>query len=155
MTTKIIQKIGICADHGGYELKEKIKVFLAENKFEVVDFGAKKLDNNDDFPDYVIPLATAVAAGEVYRGIAICGSGVGACIAANKIPKVRAALIVDYFSAHQGVEDDDMNLICLGGRITGNAIAQELIFTFLNAKFIGAERHLRRLRKIEKLEQNQ
>lgn len=155
MTTKIIQKIGICADHGGYELKEKIKVFLAENKFEVVDFGAKKLDNNDDFPDYVIPLATAVAAGEVYRGIAICGSGVGACIAANKIPKVRAALIVDYFSAHQGVEDDDMNLICLGGRITGNAIAQELIFAFLNAKFIGAERHLRRLRKIEKLEQNQ
>ena len=154
MTTKIIQKIGICADHGGYELKEKIKVFLAENKFEVVDFGAKKLDNNDDFPDYVIPLATAVAAGEVYRGIAICGSGVGACIAANKIPKVRAALIVDYFSAHQGVEDDDMNLICLGGRITGNAIAQELIFAFLNAKFIGAERHLRRLRKIEKLEQN-
>lgn len=144
--------IGICADHGGFDLKEKIKFFLKENNFDVVDFGAETLDNADDFPDYVIPLAKAVASEEVFRGIAICGSGVGACIAANKIAGVRAALITEHFSAHQGVEDDDMNLICLGGRITGFASAEELVLAFLNAKFIGAERHLRRLRKIQNLE---
>ncbi len=146
------QKIGICADHGGFELKEKIVAFLLENNFQSVDFGANELDIADDFPDYVIPLAKAVSAGEVFRGIAICGSGVGACIAANKISGVRAALITDYFSAHQGVEDDDMNLICLGGRVTGYASAEELILAFLKAKFIGAERHLRRLKKIHNLE---
>jgi len=147
-----LRKIGICADHGGFELKERMKFFLIENQFEPVDFGANQLDNADDFPDYVIPLAKAVAAGEVFRGIAICGSGVGACVAANKIPGIRAALITDYFSAHQGVEDDDMNLLCLGGRVTGYASAQELVLAFLNAKFIGAERHLRRLTKIQNLE---
>lgn len=147
------QKIGICADHGGFELKEKIKTFLMENQFQPVDFGAKHLDDSDDYPDFVIPLAQAVAAGEVFRGIAICGSGVGACIAANKVSGVRAALITDYFSAHQGVEDDDMNLICLGGRITGFASAEEFVLAFLNAQFIGAERHIRRLNKIEKLTQ--
>ncbi|QDP86547.1 RpiB/LacA/LacB family sugar-phosphate isomerase [Chryseobacterium sp. SNU WT5] len=145
-------KIGICADHGGFELKEKIVSFLIENNFQPVDFGAKQLDNSDDFPDYVIPLAKAVSAGEVFRGIAICGSGVGACVAANKISGVRAALITDYFSSHQGVEDDDMNLICLGGRVTGYASAEELVLAFLNAKFIGADRHLRRLKKIESIE---
>jgi ribose 5-phosphate isomerase B len=145
-------KIGICADHGGFELKEKIKSFLVESQFEPVDYGAMKLNNSDDFPDFVIPLAKAVASKEVFRGIAICGSGVGACVAANKIPGIRAALISDYFSAHQGVEDDDMNLICLGGRVTGYAIAEELVLAFLNAKFIGAERHLRRLEKIQNLE---
>ncbi|UKB86044.1 RpiB/LacA/LacB family sugar-phosphate isomerase [Chryseobacterium sp. MEBOG06] len=148
----VIRKIGICADHGGFELKESLKSFLTENKFEPVDFGATELNNTDDFPDYVIPLAKAVAAGEVFRGIAICGSGVGACVAANKISGIRAALITDYFSAHQGVEDDDMNLICLGGRVTGYASAEELVLAFLNAKFIGAERHLRRLKKIQNLE---
>ncbi len=145
-------KIGICADHGGFELKEKIKTFLAENQFEPVDYGAMELNNSDDFPDFVIPLAKAVASKEVFRGIAICGSGVGACIAANKIPNIRAALITEHFSAHQGVEDDDMNLICLGGRITGYAAAEELVLAFLKAKFIGAERHLRRLGKIQNLE---
>lgn len=145
-------KIGICADHGGFELKENIKSFLFENQFEPVDYGAMELDNSDDFPDFVIPLAKAVASKEVFRGIAICGSGVGACVAANKIPGIRAALISDYFSAHQGVEDDDMNLICLGGRVTGYAVAEELVLAFLNAKFIGAERHLRRLEKIQNLE---
>ena len=145
-------KIGICADHGGFELKKKIVLFLKENNFEPVDFGAKVLDNTDDYPDFVIPLAKAVAAGEVFRGIAICGSGVGACIAANKVSGVRAALICDYFSSHQGVEDDDMNLICLGGRITGYASAEELVLSFLEAKFIGAERHIRRLQKIQELE---
>ncbi|MBC7555337.1 MAG: RpiB/LacA/LacB family sugar-phosphate isomerase [Chryseobacterium sp.] len=145
-------KIGICADHGGFKLKEKIKFFLTLNNFECVDFGANELNNADDFPDFVIPLAKAVALNEVFRGIAICGSGVGACVAANKVPGVRAALITDYFSAHQGVEDDDMNLICLGGRVTGYASAEELVLAFLKAKFIGAERHLRRLHKIQNLE---
>lgn len=147
-------KIGICADHGGFELKEKITSFLTLHQFQPIDFGAKVLDDTDDYPDYVIPLAKAVAAGEVFRGIAICGSGVGACIAANKVSGIRAALIGDYFSAHQGVEDDDMNLICLGGRVTGYASAEELVLTFLNAKFIGAERHIRRLQKIQDLEKN-
>jgi ribose 5-phosphate isomerase B len=150
----LVRKIGICADHGGFELKEKMKTFLLENQFEPVDFGAEVLDSTDDFPDYVIPLAKAVAAGEVFRGIAICGSGVGACVAANKVSGVRAGLITDYFSAHQGVEDDDMNLICLGGRVTGYASAEELVLAFLNAQFIGAERHLRRLKKIQNLENN-
>ena len=145
-------KIGICADHGGFELKERMKSFLIRNQFEPVDFGANELNNADDFPDFVIPLAKAVASNEVFRGIAICGSGVGACVAANKVSGVRAALITDYFSAHQGVEDDDMNLICLGGRVTGYASAEELVLAFLKAKFIGAERHLRRLQKIQNLE---
>jgi len=152
MSKESLKKIGICADHGGFDLKERIKSFLKENHFEPVDFGAKTLDESDDYPDFVIPLAKAVAAKEVFRGIAICGSGVGACVAANKVSGVRAALINDYFSAHQGVEDDDMNLICLGGRVTGYAAAEEYVEVFLNAKFIGAERHIRRLRKIQELE---
>lgn len=153
MQKERIKKIGICADHGGFELKEKMITFLKNNHFEPVDFGAKTLNNADDYPDFVIPLAKAVAVKEVYRAIAICGSGVGACIAANKVSGVRAALITDHFSAHQGVEDDDMNLICLGGRVTGYASAEELVLSFLNAKFIGAERHVRRLQKIKDLEQ--
>jgi len=147
-------KIGICADHGGYELKETIYPFLIKMGYEVADFGAYKLDGKDDYPDFVIPLARAVAGNELQRGIAICGSGVGAAIAANKIAGVRAALIQDHFSAHQGVEDDNMNLICLGGRVTGFASAQELVLAFLEATFSGAERHLRRLQKIKQLENN-
>ena len=146
--------IGIASDHGGFELKEIIKSSLIKNNFDPVDFGAKELNDTDDFPDYVIPLAKAVAAEEVFRGIAICGSGVGACIAANKVAGVRAALITEHFSAHQGVEDDNMNLICLGGRVTGYASAEEVVLVFLKASFIGAERHLRRLKKIEYLENN-
>ena len=147
--------IGIAADHGGFELKQKLLSFLKEQQFEVKDFGANQLDTSDDYPDYVIPLAKAVANGTVFRGIAICGSGVGACVAANKVSGVRAALIGDYFSAHQGVEDDDMNLICLGGRVTGYASAEELVMAFLQAKFIGAARHIRRLKTIQSLENNQ
>lgn len=152
MPKQELKKIGICADHGGFELKERIVSFLAENHFEVVDFGASVLDSKDDYPDFVIPLSRAVASQTLFRGIAICGSGVGACIAANKVVGVRAALIQDYFSAHQGVEDDDMNLICLGGRVTGYASAEELVLAFLNAKFTGAERHLRRIQKVKQLE---
>ncbi len=145
-------KIGIAADHGGFELKNTIKQFLEAKGFEVKDFGAFQLDNGDDYPDFVIPLARAIVGKDIDRGIAVCGSGVGACVAANKVAGVRAALIHDHFSAHQGVEDDDMNLICLGGRVTAFAAAEELIMAFLNAKYIGAERHERRLQKINKLE---
>ena len=152
MPTEQTLKIGICADHGGFDLKEKLISFLIKKNFEIVDFGARQLNSDDDFPDYVIPLAKAVAVEDVFRGIAICGSGVGACIAANKVAGVRAALITEHFSAHQGVEDDNMNLICLGGRVTGYASAEELVLAFLKAKFIGAERHLRRLKKIEDIE---
>lgn len=147
-------KIGIAADHGGFELKEIIKLFLKERNFDLKDFGAFRLDAGDDYPDFVIPLATAVARCEVERGIAICGSGVGASVAANKVDGVRAALIHDHFSAHQGVEDDDMNLICLGGRVTAFAAAEELVEAFLQAKYIGAERHERRLQKVKQLEEN-
>lgn len=149
---KPFKKIGICADHAGFDMKEKIKSFLKENNFEPVDFGAKIKDSTDDYPDFVFPLAEATAAGTVFRGIAICGSGVGAAITANKVNGVRAALITDYFSAHQGVEDDDMNLICLGSRVTGLSSAKDLILAFLNSRFSGAERHIRRLKKISEYE---
>ncbi|GAB3902598.1 hypothetical protein GCM10028803_29550 [Larkinella knui] len=145
-------KIGIAADHGGFELKESLHTFLTGLGYEVVDFGAHQLDKLDDYPDLIIPLAQAVASREVERGVAVCGSGVGAAIVANKIPGVRACLINDHFSAHQGVEDDDMNLICLGGRITGNRVAEEFVQAFLEAQFSGAERHKRRLQKVIELE---
>ena len=145
-------KIGIAADHGGYELKEIIHRFLLSLKYEVKDFGAFEFNGEDDYPDYIIPLAKSVAEKEVDRGIAICGSGVGASIAANKVAGVRAALINDHFSAHQGVEDDDLNLLCLGGRVTGYMAAQELTVAFLQATFTAAERHVRRLQKIQSLE---
>lgn len=145
-------KIGIAADHGGFKLKEILQVFLKAQDFEVKDFGAFTLNNQDDYPDFVIPLALALAQQEVDRGVAVCGSGVGAAIAANKVAGVRAALINDHFSAHQGVEDDDMNLICLGGRVTGYMAAQELVVAFLEATFTGAERHIRRLEKVHLLE---
>ncbi len=145
-------KIGIAADHGGFELKEAMAGALREARHEVVDFGAHSLIQTDDYPDFIIPLGRAVSRGEVDRGIALCGSGVGACVAANKIPGVRAAMVMDVFSAHQGVEDDNMNVICLGGRVTGVALAWDLIQAFLKAEFSGAERHRRRLAKIAELE---
>ncbi|HEY8933972.1 MAG TPA: RpiB/LacA/LacB family sugar-phosphate isomerase [Cyclobacteriaceae bacterium] len=147
-------KIGIAADHGGYQLKQTIVAFLKARGYEVKDFGATVPDPADDYPDFVIPLGKAVATKEVERGIAICGSGVGASIAANKITGVRAALIHENFSAHQGVEDDDMNLICLGGRVTGDEAAKELVLAFLNSTFTGAERHQRRLNKVQELEKH-
>ena len=146
------KRIGVAADHGGFELKEYLAGMLREADDEVVDFGDGQPKPDDDYPDFVVPLARAVARGEVDRGVAICGSGVGACIAANKVPGVRACLIHEYFSAHQGVEDDDMNVICLGGHVVGNAVAWELVRTFLQARFSGAERHRRRLAKVASLE---
>jgi ribose 5-phosphate isomerase B len=145
-------KIAIAADHGGYELKQIIHPFLLSLGYEVKDFGAFELDNADDYPDFIVPMARAIAVKEFDRAIAICGSGVGASVAANKIAGVRAALINEHFSAHQGVEDDNLNMLCLGGRVTGYMAAQELIVAFLNARFTGAERHLRRLQKVHLLE---
>ena len=145
-------RIGMAADHGGFELKLQLTTALKAAGHEVVDFGAHELVTGDDYPDFVAPLSKAVASGEVTRGLAICGSGVGACVAANKVHGVRAALITDPFSAHQGVEDDDMNVMCLGGRVTGQALAWDLVQTFLSARFKGTERFNRRLAKISRLE---
>jgi len=144
--------IGVAADHGGYELKEYLVGMLREAGNEVIDFGDGQPNLDDDYPDFVVPLARSVARGEVYRGIAICGSGVGACVVANKVAGVRASLIHETFSAHQGVEDDDMNMICLGGLVVGHALAWELVQTFLAARFIGTERFQRRLSKVAALE---
>jgi ribose 5-phosphate isomerase B len=124
---------------------------LREAGHEVIDFGALQPNADDDYPDFVVPLARGVASQEVERGVAICGSGVGASVAANKVQGVRACLIHESFSAHQGVEDDDLNLICLGGLVVGHALAWELVQTFLAAKFTGAERHRRRLAKVAAL----
>jgi ribose 5-phosphate isomerase B len=147
-----IMRIGIAADHGGFELKVQLTVALKTAGYEVEDFGAHELVTGDDYPDFVVPLARAVAKGEITRGLAICGSGVGACVAANKVPGVRAALITDSFSAHQGVEDDDMNVMCLGGRVTGYALSWDLVQMFLNANFKGDKRFKRRLEKVAALE---
>jgi ribose 5-phosphate isomerase B len=146
------KRIGIAADHGGFESKECLVGVLREAHYEVVDYGDSQPKPDDDYPDFVVPLARAVARGEVDRGVAICGSGVGACIAANKVPGVRACLIHEGFSARQGVEDDDMNVICLGGRVVANTFAWELVRIFLQARFSGAERHRRRLAKVARLE---
>ncbi|MEO5713570.1 MAG: RpiB/LacA/LacB family sugar-phosphate isomerase [Luteolibacter sp.] len=144
--------IGIAADHGGFELKQILTARLRGTGHTVVDFGDRIELSTDDYPDFVIPLARAVASGRVQRGIAICGSGVGAAVASNKVNGVRACLIQESWSAHQGVEDDDLNMICLGGLVTGPALAWELIQIFLAAGFSGAERHRRRLAKIVALE---
>jgi ribose 5-phosphate isomerase B len=145
-------RVGIATDHGGFELKEKLAAHLRKAGYELVDFGAHQLTPDDDYPDFVIPLARAVAAGNVDRGVAVCGSGVGASICANKIKGAHAALIEDHFSAKQGVEDDHMNIICLGGRTLGLEVAWDLVQTFLAAEFSQAPRHLRRLRKVAALE---
>jgi ribose 5-phosphate isomerase B len=149
-----MMRVGIASDHGGFHLKRQLIEDLETLGYEVMDFGAHNLTPEDDYPDFIVPLARAVIQGEVERGVAICGSGVGASVAANKIPGVRAALITDVYSAHQGVEDDDMNVICLGGRVTGYALAWDLVQTFLRAWFRGEERFRRRLKKIAALKIN-
>ena len=146
-----MMRVGIAADHGGVALKAQLAELLRSSGYDVEDFGAHGLDPEDDYPDFVIPLARAISAREIDRGVAICGSGVGASIAANKVSGVRAGLIRDVFSARQGVEDDDMNVICLGGKVIGAALALELIETFLTAHFSGAPRHKRRLAKVQAL----
>jgi ribose 5-phosphate isomerase B len=145
-------RVGIATDHGGFELKEELAAYLRQAGHEVVDMGAHQLTPGDDYPDFVIPLAQAVAAGKVDRGIAVCGSGVGASVCANKIPGIRAGLVQDHYSAHQGVEHDDMNILCMGGRVVGPVVAQELADAFLAARFTQEERHVRRLHKVASLE---
>jgi len=144
--------IGFASDHGGYVLKEPILKALRDSGHELRDFGAYNLNPEDDYPDFVVPLAREIALGEVERGIAICGSGVGASFTANKVPGVRSALIHESFSAHQGVEDDDMNLLCLGGRVVAFALAWEIIQIYLAACYARAERFERRLAKVAALE---
>lgn len=144
--------IGIATDHGGLELKQDLQAYLEEKGFTIKDFGAYAYDKDDDFPDFVVPLARAVGSGEVERGIAVCGSGVGASIAANKIKNVRACLINESYSARQGVEHDDMNMICLGGRVIGIATAKELVDNFLAAEYQALPRQVRRMGKVAELE---
>ncbi len=145
-------KVGIAADHWGVDLKAQLVEQLNGAGHEVTDFGAHEFDPADDFPDFVIPLAQAVVDGRVERGLAVCGSGVGACVAANKVAGCRAALILDAFSARQGVEDDDMNVLCLGSRVVGDALAFDLVRIFLAARYRAEERFQRRLAKIGTLE---
>ncbi len=145
-------RIGIAADHAGFALKERLIKTLHESQHEVLDFGPSSLNPEDGYPDYVVRLIRSVVSGDVERGVAICGSGVGACVAANKVKGVRAALVHDIFSAHQGVEDDDMNVICFGAGVLGWALAWDLTKAFLVARYIGAERHQRRLEKVRALE---
>jgi len=146
-------RVGIATDHGGFGLKEDLVANLQAAGHEIVDFGAHALNSGDDYPDFVVPLARAVAGGKVERGVAVCGSGVGASVCANKIPGVRAGLVSDHFSARQGVEDDHMNIICMGGRTIGPSAAWDILEAFLAAEFSQAPRHLRRLGKVASLEQ--
>ena len=145
-------KLGIASDHGGFGLKEELLARLKADGHEVTDFGAHSLAPADDYPDYVLPLARAVTAGEVERGIAICGSGVGASVCANKVHGIRAALIHDHFSAKQGVEDDHMNILCMGGRTVGPEVAWDLVKTYVEAVYSSEPRHLRRLGKVAEIE---
>ena len=141
-------RVALGADHGGFPLKTELLPWLQGQGYEVLDLGANTLDPTDDYPDFAIAVAQAVASGEAQRGIVVCGSGVGACVVTNKMTGIRAGLCHDTYSAHQGVEHDDMNVLCLGARIIGVELAKELVSTFLNARFSGEERHQRRLQKV-------
>lgn len=148
-------KLRVClaADHGGFVLKNELYARLKDKEYEVVDLGAHTFDADDDYPDFVVRLVQALTSGQSDRGILVCGSGVGACIAANKVAGIRAGLCHDTYSAHQGVEHDDMNVLCLGGRVIGIELATEIAEAFLKSKFTGEERHRRRLRKVASIEE--
>ena len=146
------KRIGIAGDHEGYQLKEQLAGMLRKANYEVIDFGDHQLNPDDDYPDFVVPLGRAVASGDVDRAVAICGSGVGACIAANKVAGVRACLIHDKFSARQGVEDDDMNIICLGSNEISSKDAWNFVSLFLAARYTDLKRHQRRLDKVAAFE---
>lgn len=148
-----MENIIIGADHRGFNLKEKLKVLLSK-KYNIIDVGTDS-EASVDYPDIAEALAKAIQGGAGKKGIIICGSGVGACVAANKFRGIRAGICHDAFSAHQGVEDDDMNVICLGGGIVGESLAVEVINTFLNAAFKPEERYVRRLEKVKKIEDSQ
>jgi len=144
-------RVAIGADHGGFDLKQQLVIRL-KDAYDVVDMGASSFNADDDYPDFVVPVTTAVISGDVEKGIIICGSGVGACIAANKVTGIRAGICHDTYSAHQGVEHDDMNVLCLGARIVGVEIATELVVSFIEAGFSAEERHKRRLNKVLEIE---
>ncbi len=145
-------RVAVSADHGGFTLKNELVTRLRET-FEILGLGAHTFDKDDDYPDFALAVAQAVASGQAQRGILICGSGVGACIAANKVPGIRACLCHDIYSAHQGVEHDDMNILCLGARVVGLELATELATAFLKANFSDETRHHRRLEKVLAIEQ--
>ena len=145
-------KIAVGADHAGYVAKEPVKALLESQGHEVVDVGAHEMDPSDDYPDIAKVLADIVANGDVDRGIMLCGSGVGASVAANKVRGVRASVCHDTYSAHQGVEHDDMNVLCMGARIIGEELVKEIAGSFASARFSGEERHQRRLDKVLKME---
>ena len=145
--------IALGADHGGFPLKENMVPWLEGLGYEVMDLGAHSLDPTDDYPDFAEAVAQAVVSGKAERGIIICGSGVGACVAANKVPGIRASVCHDLYSARQGVEHDELNVLSLGARVVGLDLAKQLAAEFLNARFTGEERHLRRLAKVNAIEQ--
>ena len=145
-------RVAVGADHGGFPLKNDVIELLRGAGHEPVDVGAHSLDAGDDYPDFARAVADAVLDGRAERGILICGSGVGASIAANKFRGIRAGVCHDTYSAHQAVEHDDMNVLCLGARVVGPALASELVRAFLSARFSGEERHLRRLAKLRLFE---
>lgn len=145
-------KVAIGADHGGYPLNETIIAFLEREGHSVLDRGTHRGDLPDDYPDYAYDVGRLVQTGEAERGILVCGSGVGASVAANKMHGIRAAVCHDTYSAHQGVEHDNMNVLCLGARIIGPALALELVTAFVAADFSGEERHVRRLGKVDAIE---
>ncbi len=144
--------VALAADHGGFLLKQQLGPWLAGRGFAIVDLGANVHDPSDDYPDFAAAAARAVVDGAAERAIIVCGSGVGACVVANKVPGARACLCHEIYSAHQGVEDDNMNIICLGARVVGLELAKELVLSFLKAEFTGDERHLRRLEKVGQVE---
>ena len=146
-------KIAIGADHAGFDLKQQIGKLIESEGHQVTDLGAVEYDALDDYPDFALAVARAVAAGEAEQGIVVCGSGVGACVAANKVRGARAGLCHDTYSAHQGVEHDAMNVLCLGARIVGVSLAGEIVRSFIGAAFTGEERHQRRLDKVMHAEQ--
>lgn len=145
-------KIALGTDHGGFPLKDRMVATIERAGHQVVDCGAAAMDSADDYPVFAERVAVAVQSGTADRGLVLCGSGVGASVAANKVHGIRAALCHDTFSAHQGVEDDDMNVLCIGARVVGPSLAAELVETFLRAKFSGAERHRRRLEMVRAIE---
>ncbi|MCU0483358.1 MAG: RpiB/LacA/LacB family sugar-phosphate isomerase [Chloroflexi bacterium] len=145
-------RVAFAADHAGVELKDELLAALADLGHELIDLGGDGSDPHDDYPDVARALARFVADGKAERGILVCGSGVGASVAANKVRGIRAAVAHDTYSAHQGVEHDDMNILCLGGRVIGSETAIECSTAFLGARFSGEERHARRLAKVLAIE---
>jgi len=144
--------VAVAADHAGYELKQALLPYLIANGFNVIDLGTSTAEIPSDYPDFAQAVGAAVSGGKAERGLLVCGSGVGVSVAANKIPGIYAAICHDTYSAHQGVEHDNMNVLCLGARIIGIELARELVKAFLNARFTGEERHLRRVAKMKAIE---